>query len=54
MDLEECGYVRLILGMLLEQTVDEIQEQKVDYNANGCINLINIKEKFAVGKIRAR
>ena len=33
-------YLIKISEMLLDQIVDEIQEQKVDYNVNGYINLL--------------
>ena len=42
LDLEENHhqYLNSITEMLLDQIVDEIQEQKVDYNLTGFINLI--------------
>ena len=43
-------YLIKISEMLLDQIVDEIQEQKVDYNVNGYINLIkaNANEDMAL------
>lgn len=44
-------YLNKLSEMLLDQIVDEIQEQKVDYNVNGYINLIksnNANEDIAL------
>ena len=43
-------YLATLSEMLLDQIVDEIQEQKVDYNVNGYINLIktNANEDMAL------
>ena len=43
-------YLSILSEMLLDQIVDEIQEQKVDYNVNGYINLIkaNVNEDTAL------
>lgn len=48
---ENHGYLTKISEMFLDQIVDEIQEQKVDYNVNGYINLIksdNTNEDIAL------
>ena len=47
---KEKQYLATLSEMLLDQIVDEIQEQKVDYNVNGYINLIktNANEDMAL------
>lgn len=50
-DEETHCYLNKLSEMLLDQIVDEMQEQKVDYNVNGYINLIknnNANEDIAL------